>query len=355
MTIRNFKSATTAWFGTSGAAKTPDGQPVRFFVKEVIRKGLYRMPKTGGFLEVDDAMLDNWAGQFGRMVEAGHKVHVPEGHSNDPSKNRGWVDDLYREGDSLKARIALAGDAAKLTGTNDVSIFSQEKFTDGKGNEYAWPITHVALTPVPVVPGLKPFEPVELSFEGKPVETYEFSTDEGEQTMDPKLQELCTKYGIKASTDEEATAAVEQMLGDIAAAIGGEEEGETNAPEKPEGVPPKAVVASHELNPQIVKLAKKNRTLEIDQLVSDGHITRATADDLKHVYASDANIALSLDENGDDMFEAVMASLRKNTPTKSSGLRLNRAVALSHDGEDRRKEDKAVQSRLLGHLGQKTS
>lgn len=175
--------------------------------------------------------------------------------------------------------------------------------------------------------------------------------------MDPKLQALCTKYNIQATTDEEATAALSQLIDEIAAAIGAEEEGEPGAPNAPTpNGPPRAVAASHDRDPMVFKLAKQNRTLRINQLVTNGNISKATADKLIHTYASDENIACSLDETGDDVFEATMAALEANTPVQVRGSRLQKAVALSHDqAGDRRKQDEEVQNRLLGHVGQKKS
>lgn len=108
-------------------------------------------------------MLDHWAMIFSQMKVNGVKVPVPSGHTNDSEKNRGWVEDIFRDGDSLFGIVALVGDGIRLAGTNDVSIYSQSEYTDGNGNRYQWPILHVALCTDPVVPGLRGFEALAAS------------------------------------------------------------------------------------------------------------------------------------------------------------------------------------------------
>jgi hypothetical protein len=141
--------------------KDAAGLPVQRFRKELIRTGTFTKDADGVTFSVDRKTLDHWAATFSRMREAGYKAPVPVGHEGaaDPEKNRGWLVDVYPEGDSLVGVIELHGEEAiKLAGVADTSIFTQKRFTDDKGQSYDWPILHVALCTDPVIQGLKPFE-----------------------------------------------------------------------------------------------------------------------------------------------------------------------------------------------------
>lgn len=145
-----------------------DGVPVRRFVKDVIRVGNYRMPNGNG-IKVDAARLSHWVAETKRYMRNGNAVSIPKVHdtTGDPDLNRGWVEDLWVDGDTLRARVRMIGeDAIKAAARSYVSLFSPPKFTDGAGVKYEWPILHVALTTMPVVPGQDGFLPIAASMAG---------------------------------------------------------------------------------------------------------------------------------------------------------------------------------------------
>jgi len=346
----------SGWVGAGTGAKTADGQSVRYFVKEIVRKGEYTLPKSGEKFTIDDAKLDNWALQHGKLSEAGVKVWVPEGHTAEASKNRGWVDDVFRDGDSLKARIALVGDAVKMAATSDVSIFSPEKWTDGKGNMYDWPILHVALTPTPVLPGLKPFEPVEFSHEGRKVDvTAVMFANDKESTMNPKLLELAAALGVASEGKDESALQAEvtaklKVISELVDAVGGEK-----PDEKKDAKPPvplqeeKKVAASHD--PMMLSLVGDNRSMKIDGLVSTGKITPATAEAMKKTWIGKGNsaLALSMDDSGNRLFEETIAALKSGPNALNVRGGVGRKVEFAHAGGG----DGDGVNKLLAHVGQK--
>ena len=70
---------------------------------------------------------------------------------------------------TLDAVMEIFGeDGFKAVETNDVSIYVPPTYTDGKGVTYKRPITHVAVCPDPVLPGLGKFERLAASHTGVP-------------------------------------------------------------------------------------------------------------------------------------------------------------------------------------------
>lgn len=147
----------------AGPLRTEGGQPVRRFVKELIRCGQYvKQSEALGFTVTLD-VLDHWVKTTAAYLSAGNKIPVPSTHTDNPEANRGWVVDVFAEGRSLFATIDLVGDGIKLAGTCDVSLYSPPELVDGHGNKYVRPIVHVALCTDPVIPGLAGFVPIETS------------------------------------------------------------------------------------------------------------------------------------------------------------------------------------------------
>jgi hypothetical protein len=134
--------------------ETVAAQPCVYLWKDVIRVGRYRHPGRGFAIHVDRKRLDHWARNFSRMNANGVRVHIPADHSDAAADNRGYVLRLKRVGDRLMALCQFIGaDAARDASRNEVSIGVAPTFIDGKGRTYRDAIVHVALTPVPVVPG----------------------------------------------------------------------------------------------------------------------------------------------------------------------------------------------------------
>ena len=72
------------------------GQPVRRFLKELIKTGHYVKECDGLEFDVTPELLAHWAATFARMRANGLNVPVPSGHTHDGTANRGWVRHLFR-------------------------------------------------------------------------------------------------------------------------------------------------------------------------------------------------------------------------------------------------------------------
>lgn len=231
---------------------TNDGLRYR---KEVIYEGRWGTRKKGYFT-VDEKLIDHWVVQASTMLEMGFKINLPVEHTTDPEANRGRVlgfeKGVNKKGKkSLYSIIEFANeDAAKLALTSDVSIYSPETYEMGNGYIALRPITHIALTDYPLVPGLEEFE------------TISASTTEESMT----LLELATALGLTPEEGADDAAVSELIVSafkDLKAAA------EKPAPKNEDP----AVQAS------LLDLVKKSRKLQIDGLVSQMKLTPAEAKD----------------------------------------------------------------------------
>ena len=328
---------------------TESGQPAQRFRKELIRVGHYVKATDGLDFDVTREALDHWVMSFGKMKEAGVSVPVPIGHTQDATANRGWVREMFREGDSLYGVIELIGtDAIALAGRTDVSIFSPPASIDGRGTQYLRPITHVALVTDPVVPGLAGFEAIAASLASvnpkdvtilqrkepiamaDPILTPPAAppADAGTDTATQVLNTLKNEIGkafmemddvafmarvkelLKARTQIKAIlgsteaiaapeAAAEAMAASLAKLIG-----DTVKPV----APPVAASLAKTPDPMLVQLAADNRRMKLDVRVAAGKMTPAQRDLLVKQYVGDdgAAIALSLSKGIDDGFETLL-------------------------------------------------
>jgi len=140
--------------------------------------------------------LQHWANVFAEMHDNGVKVPMPLTHAGagDPEKNAGFVEGMWVEGDTLLIKADIVADKEKLVESNDVSIFAPGiDIKDGEGHIYSDPITHIALTPIPLFPGLGEF--VAIAAEQVPV----FAAMKPVVEVDPKLAVLEASL-VSAST-----------------------------------------------------------------------------------------------------------------------------------------------------------
>ncbi len=164
----------------AAAADTPfetvGGDPT-VFRKELIYPGSFTKRNKDGTVEfelmVDDLAMDHWEQQFQDMQKAGVEVPIAKGHTTDPELRRGTVDNIKKEFNPSRGANSLFmyghfrdPAAAQMAKTTQVSLYSEPKFFDGKDNEYTYPITHVALTDRPLIPGLSRWQTIAASLPG---------------------------------------------------------------------------------------------------------------------------------------------------------------------------------------------
>ena len=263
---------------------------------------------------------------------------------------RGRVKSMYVEGDSLIMTCELIGeDAIAAAGRNDVSIHSPPEFTDGKGNKYQQPITHVALTPEPLVPGLGEFISIAAS------RRLEFRT--------MNLKGLAKLLGVEgdvdpASAEGKFTTAIKKLQSDLAAAnkklgtVKASHDDEPNPKDKDKdkdkdkGKSKDKEPAPLAVSLMVLSLARENRTLRLDKLLESGRIDKAAHAKLIETFATDGPLTLALSANTKDAdgFDRVYDILKDNKPVslgEHTGLQDTGTITMA-DGTKRNSEDVLV-------------
>ncbi len=232
-----------------------DGQPVQRFRKELIRTGRY--VKDGEEILISQDRIDNWKNQFTSMMLNGVRVPLMNGHSDDADDTRGSVVDMFDEDGSLVAILeAIGEDAIRSVSTNDVSIATEGTFTDGKGNVYEDAITHVALTPRPVVPGQEPA--VAFSFvDGKDDDASkaEGKTEKEEESQDENAE----REKSDPSADSEGAGSEDS------------DADKTNLP--------------NDGRETVLKMERENRSLRLKFAIERGHINPAESKKLESLFS----------------------------------------------------------------------
>jgi hypothetical protein len=321
--------------------RTVAGQPVRRFLKELIKAGHYVKESDGLEFDVTPALLEHWAATFARMRANGLNVPVPSGHTHDGAANRGWVRHLFRAGDSLYGLIDLVGDGIPMAATNDVSIYAVPAFTDGHGNRYRWPILHVALCTDPVVPGLGGFLPIAAALDLPPADAPVFQRQtlagasmstvdtSGQTSAADHISEAFSQAVLQVLQDDDLDlkgklARIKEILiaQEKAMSVFGEDESPSpaSAPGSPQagaaGDTTSADLAgmSPVVAARLAPIVARNRRHELADLVRDGHLTRAAADGLERLFVpgGEKALRLSIDQAVQVQFDGVVAALRKN-------------------------------------------
>lgn len=274
--------------------------------KELIKSGTY----TKGNLKftVDASLISHWARTGNQLLEDGVRVPVTGADHVVNEHGYGFMRAFEADGDSLYGVMDLVDDDPdRLTAVNDISIFSPPTFTAGDGKTYARPITSVAVTPAPVIPGLKPFEKIAASLveeAAAPVETdmdiakireaCGLAADVTEDGVLEHLRQMQAANTAIAASLTEANALVEKLTAEAATIAA------SNATQAP--------------SPQLVTMAADNFRLRLDKLVADAAITPAVADKLKATCGTESAISLSLSRGGADTINSVLDALSSNRP-----------------------------------------
>lgn len=340
-----------------------NGQPVQRFRKELIRVGSWVHPDTGQDIEVTPERIDHWVAQFARMKADGVKVPVPSDHSNAAKDQRGWVVEMFREGDSLIGLLEVTGqDAILEAARNDVSvqILDLTQTTAGGLKEYPDAIGHVALTPVPVITGMKGMVAISASRGTVNVPVFRLST--GATNMEA-LKKVASAMGITVAEDATEESVLAAILSSIEASKKTSEVEAAKAKETAAALSlARTELAKHtpaKYDAMTLELSRENRTNKIDALVNAGKITPAVADALKVTWcpADDAALSLSLGQNG--TFKDTLAALDKNDP-KVLGEQTKAQHTLSRQtpgksGPITGAEAQAAAAALMGTIGIKAA
>lgn len=301
-------------------------EPGLAFEKEVIYLGQF-VQADGVQFRVEKSDLQHWAGQITTFNNLGIKIPLPIGHTQDPEASRGEVIGA-RVGtndnniDALFVRVAFRdAEAAQLAKSSDVSIYVPTEFRDGLGNVYKRPITHVAITDYPVVPGLSKFTPIVASLDTgkhkmsikKLAKQLELEFDEEKDDEEQILSKIVSHVDSLKASKKKAEDAVQAATTKI-------EKIEASLNAKKDPADPESKKEPMALSAAFTDMYAENRRHKIDALVNAGKITPAAAEDLTKKYADTKALALSLsnDPSGkSDGFDAILEVLNKNDPVMS--------------------------------------
>jgi len=269
------------------------------FEKEVIYVGTF----TKGDVEfhVTEKLIDHWVKEFEAMSQHGFKVKLPVEHTFDPEKNRGHAIAFSKKLDS-KGRIGLFAklefldaEAAKLAHSTDVSIYSPPTYQMGNGYTANRPITHVALTDYPVVPGLDPFETLAASLK---------------EVMEMSMKDLAEKLSMSIPAEVTDDAGIADLIVAEMARLKAAAADATKPSDKT------AVMEA-----SMTKMMKELRAAKIDSLVTACKLTPAEATQWKKTYAEADAISFSVNDGFDAAFSlavhrAPITTLGEKTPSQ---------------------------------------
>jgi len=141
-----------------------EGIPKKKFKKDVIYSGHFKHPLDKWELDVNADRMNSWVENFKKMKDAGIKVSLNSSHVVDSETFMGYVDNLYVEGDKLFSEIIVTGEESitQAYRIGQVSMGLSTDYEDSKGVKYGEAITHIALTPCPVVNSQEEFQ--EMNF-----------------------------------------------------------------------------------------------------------------------------------------------------------------------------------------------
>lgn len=148
---------------------TPFAAKGRLFRKEVLRAGVYQHPVEPWDepLILSNEDIAALAKSSNKAMEAGIRVWVPVGHTNDAEANRGYVREFHAAPSRLEPeRMSLyaimdirdpdTAEQIRRGEIEDVSV-GIEEYGDHRGNRFGVRIGHVALVPDPVFSGQDSF------------------------------------------------------------------------------------------------------------------------------------------------------------------------------------------------------
>lgn len=328
----------------------------RLYRKELIHVGDFVASNLR--FSVTEAMLRHWQSTFAQFSSNGIEVPMPVEHTVDPEKRRGTIVGMD-VAVNKRGQLALYGtakfrdpEAEKLAASANVSIYVPAHFKDGEGREYEQPITHVALTDYPVIPGLEKFEALaashvivlklsqgdftlditKLNAAIEAVTAAATAATEGQKTLTALAKNPMDEQTQQAARDaaaacKEATAAAS---GALDAMLGTGEPAKPEPPKKDPEPPKPGEPEPPKIAASMINMLRDNRGMKIDNLVREFRITKAVADDLKKTHCSDQALSLSLSGSADS-FDSLVSALAKNEPVLSSREKTgSQAVRLSH-------------------------
>jgi hypothetical protein len=187
------------------------GKPASYFWKDMIHTGNYVHPEAGFSLAVDRDRLQRWADTGKQLLAAGVAIPINCDHSDAARDVVGYIKEFKLDGDQLLGLCQFIGEDAALTAArNFVSVGIDPEFTDGQARKWGESIVHLALTPVPVVPGQNQF--VQATGEQEPVTVEDDDDDDASLPCTAEqFQTLCELIGEDLQAEDCVASIIEQL------------------------------------------------------------------------------------------------------------------------------------------------
>lgn len=304
------------WTPIGGRVET-DGIIRQRFRKELMAVGHYEK-EDGTEYEITLDELNHWVDVSGEMHANGVRIPLlasPEPHTDvgNPDNAIGTMEDAFVEGDTLVVILEIVGeDAIENALQNDVSIYSPPEFKDGTGRVYKRPITHVAITPNPLVPGLADWQRIaiaaslgtgkEKSMWKKLAKLLGMSAEDMEDLSDDNGMSKISA-AIKALKDAHKTELKEAKKGNVKATLEDEDvktEIKTEVDKQVTEI--KASLGKpKEVDQLVVGLMVDNRRMRLDSLISAARLTPHSRKkiDVRYGEKDAISASMKIGENGD--------------------------------------------------------
>lgn len=294
--------------------------------KELLPVGSYRKDSDDLDFDISLDTLKHIRDVTNEMIGAGVRVPLVNTHDGEDAHGqilKVSVDESCGKGGSSFVDVEFSDDTCREKAMrNDISAFIPPEFVDGKGNAWKRPLRHVAITPYPVIPGLRQWESIAASFHSSIRRT-------------PMLENLEKTLALSFDAKDDEAARQKAVVKAVATlaeqSLELSEQLKTLKDEKRNSKP-----AIDPINyPESVVLSfGRARSREINDLVHKAKITPAVAKELTKRYCNSKCVALALSEGTTDDFDDLLKILSKNAAPAQSGRHSagDYAIKLSHNG-----------------------
>ena len=251
---------------------------------------------------ITEEFIDHWCRSENSMSNAEMEIPLPSKHTEESGFKKGRVSSFSKKVDS-KGRTGLFGkvafdnqEAAEKFKNSGVSIYVKKDVTIPTTKEFiTFPVTHVALTDYPVLPGMDSFTEIAASLNAEPVFTKNLLKKEGDK-MDHVLM-LADTLDIDVSDAEDATTKIAGKFKELSDMVVSLSE-EIKEIKKPEEKLKDAPIISASM----FDMMQENRENKVAKLLEEGYVTPAQVKSIEEKYLNKEAIvlALSSEEDADD-------------------------------------------------------
>lgn len=270
-----------------------DNDPL-IYEKEIAYVGEFYKKSDDLEFQIDERFIDHWVNTQASMLEEGVEVPMPWEHNlNAPRKSTAleYVKKLDSKGRTgLFAKVKFKDEeTAKELKDSQTSIYVEKEFTSGKKKKgeykkYELPITHIAWTEYPVLPGMDKAVKIAASLNATQVFPKEFFTKDDDMKLSELALSLGLEIGDKEPTKDDIVAAFSQLKEDNTKLENSISELKKQIPE-PENKP--------FISASMIDVMTENRQLKLDKLQDDGYITAAQHKELSGKYLNKECVTLS--------------------------------------------------------------